>query len=130
MSKIVWVNGCFDVLHVGHIELLKFANVLGDVIVGIDSDKKVKGTKGNDRPFNNQKDRKFMLESIKYVKGVVVFRSEQELEQTIRELKPDYMVIGSDWRGRFVVGRDYTKQLIFFEKVGDYSTTKILEGNK
>ena len=72
--SLVWTNGCFDVLHRGHFELFKHAKSLGDtLIVGIDADKKVKNDKGTDRPVNNQEDRKFALESIKYIDEVVIF---------------------------------------------------------
>ena len=77
--KTIWVNGCFDVLHRGHLELLRYAKSCGDkLIVGIDSDAKVKRDKGNDRPFNSQEDRKFMLESIRYVDRVLVFETASE----------------------------------------------------
>ena len=73
-SKIIWTNGCFDVLHRGHIELFKYAKSLGDrLYVGIDTDEKVKRDKGKDRPVNKLNDRKFLLESIKYIDKVFIF---------------------------------------------------------
>ena len=79
--KLVWTNGCFDVLHRGHFEMLKYAKSLGDIVmVGIDSDKKVKKDKGFDRPFNSAEDRKFALESIKYVDKVLIFKSREHIE--------------------------------------------------
>ena len=127
-EKIIWTNGCFDVLHRGHIELFKYAKSLGGkLIIGIDSDKKIKKEKGNSRPVNTARDRKFMLESIKYVDKVFIFDSKEGLEDKIEELLPDIMVIGSDWKGKTVIGQQYTDKLIFFDRIGDYSTTNILK---
>tara|TARA_R110000824_G_scaffold129805_1_gene291383 strand:- start:177 stop:566 length:390 start_codon:yes stop_codon:yes gene_type:complete len=126
--KVVWTNGCFDVLHRGHIELLKYAKSLGDkLVVGIDSDEKVNKDKGASRPYNNVSDRKFVLESISHVDEVVVFDSRIGLENAIQIRKPDFMVIGSDWKGRDVVGQIHCKELKFFDRLPGYSTTNILE---
>mgnify|MGYP001317927863 FL=1 len=123
----IWTNGCFDVLHRGHIELFRYAKSLGDeLVVGIDTDDKVKKDKSEDRPINNLQDRMFMLQSIKYIDKVVSFNSTEDLNNTIKWYKPDIMVIGSDWRGKEVIGEMFTDKLIFFDRVGDYSTTKIL----
>tara|TARA_R110000744_G_scaffold239029_1_gene356442 strand:- start:44 stop:436 length:393 start_codon:yes stop_codon:yes gene_type:complete len=125
--KIVWTNGCFDILHRGHFEMFKYAKSLGDeLIVGIDSDEKVRSDKGGHRPFNTAQDRKFALECIQYIDKVVIFDSRDNLEEEIRQLSPDIMVVGSDWYGKDVVGQDYAKELKFFKRIGDYSTTKIL----
>tara|TARA_R100000008_G_scaffold59504_1_gene37206 strand:- start:1522 stop:1926 length:405 start_codon:yes stop_codon:yes gene_type:complete len=126
--KKVWTNGCFDILHRGHIELFKYAKSLGDrLVVGIDSDDKVKKDKGEERPINCVKDRKYILESIKYIDEVLVFDSPKELENLIKQTKPDIMVIGSDWKNKKVVGDKYTKQLLFFDRIGEYSTTNMLQ---
>ena len=128
-KKIIWTNGCFDVLHRGHIELFKYAKSLGDeLIVGIDSDEKVKKDKGKFRPINTMRDRKFILESIKYIDKVITFNSTQGLEDAIETILPNIMVIGSDWKGKTVIGQQYTDKLIFFDRIGDYSTTNILNG--
>jgi len=124
----VWTNGCFDILHRGHFEMLRYAKSLGDyLIVGIDSDRKVEEDKGPGHPFNCIADRKYALESIGCVDAVVVFNSTENLAQTIKGVAPDVMVIGSDWEGKKVVGAEYVKELKFFKRVGDYSTTRILE---
>lgn len=122
----VWVNGTFDILHVGHIRLLEFASQFGILKVGIDTDKRVKELKGEDRPFNTQEDRKKMLESIKYVDEVVFFDSREELIQSIKDYQPDIMVVGDDYKGEIVYGSEHAKKLVFFEKIPNYSSTKIL----
>ncbi len=125
---IVWTNGCFDIMHRGHIELFKYAKSLGDkLIVGIDSDKKVKLDKGQDRPINCVEDRKFILESIRHVDKVLIFESTSELENLIKETKPDIMVIGSDWKDKTVIGQQYVGKLLFFDRIMDYSTTDIIK---
>jgi len=127
----IFANGCFDILHRGHIELFKYAKSLGNkLIVGIDSDEKVKRDKGQDRPFNYLKDRIAMLEAIKYIDEVVSFDTRQELEDLIKTHNPDVLVVGSDWKGKEVVGDIFAKEVKFFDRIGDYSTTKILENNK
>jgi len=124
----IWINGCFDVLHRGHIELFKFAKSQGDyLLVAIDSDDRVKASKGPERPINNQIDRKFFLESIRYIDEVVVFDSEKDLINKVKNYQPDHMIIGSDWQGKRVIGAEHAKNLVFFDRIGDYSTTKILE---
>ena len=128
MGKIVWTNGCFDILHKGHIELFKYAKSFGyKLFIGIDSDEKVKKDKGNDRPFNNVKDRREVLEAIKYIDGVFIFNDTQGLDDLIRVVGPDIMVIGSDWKGKTVVGEQHVNKLIFFDRLKNYSTTNILE---
>ena len=130
----VWTNGCFDVLHRGHIELFRYAKTLSNVnpwpsrlVVGIDTDEKVKLDKGKDRPYNNLEDRIEVLKAIRYIDEVIPFNSTEELRNTIREVKPSIMVIGSDWKGKDVIGQEYAGEVKFFDRIGDYSTTKILE---
>jgi len=126
----VWTNGCFDILHRGHIELFRYAKSLGnELVVGIDTDEKVKLDKGEDRPINNLQDRIMMLQSIKYIDKVIPFDSTEDLNNTIKWYKPDIMVIGSDWKGKEVIGEIFTNKLIFFDRVGNYSTTRILGKN-
>ena len=124
----VWTNGCFDILHRGHIELFKYAKSLGgELVVGVDTDEKVKKDKSEDRPINNLQDRLYMLQSIKYIDKVISFDSTEDLRKTIRWYKPDIMVIGSDWKGKDVIGQEFADKLIFFDRIEGYSTTKILE---
>ena len=126
MIKRVWVNGTFDILHIGHIKLLQYAASLGELRVGIDTDSRVKERKGQDRPFNNTKDRMTMLMALKSVNDVKTFSSREEMLKLIREWNPDYMVVGSDYKDKEVVGSELVKELIFFNRISDYSTTKIL----
>lgn len=95
MLKTVFTNGCFDILHPGHIELFKVGRSLGDkLIVAIDSDEKVRSDKGASRPINNIQYRKSMLESIRYIDLVLTFDSKTELEQLIELYAPDILLIG------------------------------------
>ena len=128
MSKrVIFTNGCFDVLHRGHIELFNFAkNQGGYLTVGIDADKRVKKSKGESRPVNNETDRKYFLEAIKYVDEVKIFNSDEQLSNIIKQYKPDCMVIGSDWMGKQVIGGQYAKELVYFSRVGNYSTSNII----
>ena len=123
----VWVNGTFDVLHVGHLKLLEFASSYGDLIIGIDSDKRVKELKGESRPFNTLEDRKYFLESLKFVNRVEIFDSKEELINLIKKTQPDFMIVGDDYKNLPVYGSEFAKNLIFFEKITEYSTTKILK---
>ena len=127
-EKIIWTNGCFDILHVGHIELFKYAKSLGSKLyVGIDSDEKVKLDKGDDRPFNKLADRIKVLESIKYIDKVVSFSTPARLENLVKEYKPHVLIVGSDWRNKTVIGEQYAQHVRFFDRIDGYSTTNILE---
>lgn len=124
----IFVNGTFDILHRGHIELLNYAKNLGEyLLVGIDSDKRVKEKKGSTRPIHSQEERKFFLENLKAVDSVNIFSSDHELEMMIKSFKPDIMVVGSDWKDKSVIGSYYAAKLIFFERIGEYSTTKTIQ---
>jgi D-beta-D-heptose 7-phosphate kinase/D-beta-D-heptose 1-phosphate adenosyltransferase len=127
--KIIFVNGCFDVLHPGHIQLFKYAKSLGDyLIVAIDSDKRVSEMKGPERPIFSQSDRSQTLEAIRYIDVVHIFDSKEDLENLLKSIAPDIMIVGSDWKGKEVVGEQYAKTVRFFDRVGGYSTTKTLQG--
>ena len=124
----IWSNGCYDILHRGHLELLRYARSLGDkLVVGIDSDSKVRKSKGEGRPVNNQEDRKFFLESLIYVDEVIIFNTAEELEGRVESIRPKFIVIGSDYKDRKVVGGEHARSGVkFFERIGEYSTTNIL----
>ena len=126
----VWVNGTFDVLHRGHLELLNYASTYGTVRVGIDTDKRVKQFKGDSRPINILKDRIFMMENLKSVNSVVSFDSDEELENHIRAWNPHYIIIGSDYKDKRVVGSQLVEKVIFFDRIEGYSSTeKIIQMN-
>jgi D-beta-D-heptose 7-phosphate kinase/D-beta-D-heptose 1-phosphate adenosyltransferase len=127
MTK-VFVNGTFDLLHRGHLELLNFAKSLGDkVYVGIDTDRRVSEKKGPTRPIYNQEERKFFLENLKSVHKVNLFDSDFELEAMVNFIQPDVMVVGSDWKNKSVIGSMYASKLVFFSRIGDYATTKTIQ---
>ena len=127
-EKIIWTNGCFDILHVGHIELFKHAKSMGfKLYVGVDSDDKVKSDKGEDRPFNKQSDRIKVLESIKYIDKVFSFDSTEGLKNLVKKHKPHVLIVGSDWKNKTVVGEEYAQHVRFFDRIEGYSTTNIIE---
>ena len=99
MFMKIFVNGTFDILHRGHIELLNYAKSLGDfLLVGIDTDDRVKEKKGPTRPIHSQEERKFFLENLKAVDEVRFFSNDKELEGLVKSFKPDIMIVGSDWK--------------------------------
>jgi rfaE bifunctional protein nucleotidyltransferase chain/domain len=122
----VWVNGTFDVLHLGHIRLLKHAASLGELRVGIDTDQRVKRLKGEGRPFNNLGERIEFLSALKFVKDIVTYTTDTELENHIKNYAPDFMVKGSDWKGGNIIGGRFVKEIIYIDMVEGKSTTKIL----
>ena len=126
--KIVWTNGCFDILHPGHVELLFYAKSLGDkLIVGLDEDQRVKKSKGLARPINCLSDRMKIIYSIKGVDEVVSFGSDDELEKRILDSGASTIVVGSDYRKKRVIGSEIVDQVVFFEKLDEYSTTKTIK---
>ncbi len=130
-KKVVFTNGCFDLIHVGHIRYLKEAKSLGDVlIVGLNSDKSVKKIKGEKRPIISERDRAEILDSLKHVDYVVIF-DEKDPKKLISKIIPDVLVKGGDWSEDRIIGADIVKKnggcvksLPFFE---GFSTTKIVE---
>ena len=127
-DKIVFTNGCFDILHVGHIKLLEFCRELGDyVIVGLNSDRSVRKLKGISRPINTQEQRKQILESIKYVNEVIIFDDATPLG-LIKQIRPDFVVKGADYKEEEVVGFGLEGITVrICEYVPGASTTKIIQ---
>lgn len=108
-ETIVFTNGCFDVLHIGHIEFLKFCKSHGDIlVVGLNSDSSVKTIKGQDRPINNQHDRATILAALEAVDYITIFDEPDPLE-LIKKVKPDILVKGRDWEHKGVVGREFVE---------------------
>lgn len=122
----IWVNGTFDVMHIGHIKLLEHAASLGIVRVGLDTDERIKEKKGQTRPINCLQDRIDFMKSIKYVDSVVSFGSNQELENCIQQWDADILVIGDDYKYHEIIGAHLVEKISFYEKIKDKSTTKIL----
>ena len=131
-QKTVWLNGTFDVLHMGHINLFSHARKLagpkGKVVVGTDSDERVRELKGSTRPINNLIDRVDFLRAIKYIDGVVVFSSDSELKSRIKRFSPDILLIGDDYIGKPIVGAQYAKEIVYFPRYGGLSSTMIING--
>ena len=126
--KKVFVNGTFDILHPGHMKLITFASNCGDYLkIAIDSDKRVKQLKGETRPINNEITRSTMLFHVKGVDEVSIFDNEEDLIETVRTYEPDIMIVGSDYRNKRVIGSEYAKKLIFFDRIEEYSSTKVIE---
>lgn len=126
-QKHIWVNGCFDVLHRGHIELFKYAKSLGDyLVVGIDKDERIKNHKGDNRPINCLEDRIEMLRSIKYIDDVVCFGSDEELDSKVLLSGAVIMVVGSEYENKNVIGSSHVEEVKFFNRMGGYSSTKII----
>ena len=123
-TKQIFTNGCFDVLHKGHVELLKFCESLGYVTVGLNSDSSVSHLKGFGRPVNSQEDRKLILEALKYVDEVILFEEDTPL-RLIQELKPNIIVKGGDYIKTDVVGNEIS-EVIIFNTIQGYSTTDTL----
>jgi rfaE bifunctional protein nucleotidyltransferase chain/domain len=127
MTTVI-VNGTFDILHPGHIAMLNTARSLGDyLIVCIDTDRRVKELKGENRPINDQYFRRVMLQSLKSVDIVEFFDSKEDLIRIIKLYKPDIMVKGSDWKGKSVVAEQYVKEIFWYDRIDEYSTTKIIQ---
>jgi D-beta-D-heptose 7-phosphate kinase/D-beta-D-heptose 1-phosphate adenosyltransferase len=127
MKKII-VNGTFDILHRGHIMMLEYARSLGSELrVCIDTDRRIRELKGATRPINTEADRVFMLESLRCVTSVTVFDDVDDLIDQIKQYQPDIMVKGSDYQGRSVVGEAFVPQVIYYDRIQQYSTTKTIQ---
>lgn len=130
---IVFTNGCFDVLHRGHIEYLKKSQQLGTkLIVGLNSDASVRRLKGSSRPINNQDDRRAMLLALRFVDQVEIFEEDTPLE-LITRINPDIITKGGDYQPEQVVGFALVKQTVIIPFLNGYSSTRIInetQGNR
>jgi rfaE bifunctional protein nucleotidyltransferase chain/domain len=130
-SKIVFTNGCFDILHVGHVKYLNEAKKLGDfLIVGVNSDESIKRLKGHDRPINCLEDRMYILNNLKCVDLVVPF-DEDDPRELIKIIKPHYHVKGSDYKNKPLIEREtiekFGGKVVFVDLVEGKSTTKTIK---
>ncbi len=130
-KRTVFTNGCFDILHVGHVAYLRRAKKLGDaLIVGLNSDASVRAIKGKDRPINREADRAEILSALSFVDYVTIF-SESNPEKLIRALKPDVLVKGSDWKISEIAGGDFVRsyggRVSRIPFVKGHSTTSVIK---
>lgn len=126
-KKIVFTNGCFDILHAGHVSLLEFAKSRGDVLVlGINSDASVRRLKGAARPVNKQADRGLVAAALEAADAVVFFGEDTPLN-LIKFVRPDILVKGADYKACEVVGREYAGKVVLFKLLKGRSTTNIIK---
>ena len=133
-DKIVFTNGCFDILHQGHIHLLSSCSELGErLVIGLNSDASVKGLKGEGRPVNNQESRAILLASTQFTDAIIIF-NESTPEDLIHAIKPDILVKGGDWKPEEIVGSAFVKsyggQVKTIPYLNGFSTTGIIERSK
>jgi len=125
MTRII-VNGTFDIIHIGHLRLLSYAKSLGDhLLVCIDTDRRVRELKGNSRPINNEFERRTLLEHLRCVDEVKLFDNDDDLICYIKQ--SDIMVKGSDYRGKPIIGSEYCKDIVYYERIEEYSSTKKIQ---
>ncbi len=129
-KSIVFTNGCFDIIHLGHLKLLKYCKSLGDyLIVGLNSDSSIKRLKGNDRPFNNQTYRSNFLACLDIVDIIIIFNEDTPLK-LCEYLKPKIMVKGSDYNIENIIGKEHCEEVKIFNFIDNYSTTNIIKNIK
>ena len=128
MTKII-VNGAFDIVHLGHLRLLQYAKSFSNayVYVLVDTDRRIKELKGADRPINTQHERVSLLAALKSVDRVDVFDTDEELVKLIRDYGPDIMVKGSDYRNTPIIGAEFCKEIKFYDRLEQYSTTNKIQ---
>ena len=130
-KKIVFTNGCFDIIHLGHIDYLSKAKDLGDILlIGLNTDDSVKRLKGNNRPIKNQLERSVLLASLQFIDGIILFNEDTPYE-LIKKVKPNILVKGSDYKKEDIVGADIIENtggdIITIDFLEGYSTTSILD---
>lgn len=124
---IVFTNGCFDIMHIGHLKLLKYCKSLGGILViGLNSDSSIKQLKGNNRPINNETDRIEFIKLLGIVDYIIIFNELTPFD-IIKNIQPDILVKGSDYCLENVIGREYSKKILFYELVENKSTTNIIK---
>lgn len=130
-KKIVFTNGCFDILHLGHIDYLSKAKNQGDkLLIGLNTDVSIKQIKGKDRPITDQYSRAIILATLRFVDGVILF-DEATPYNLIKEIQPDVLVKGGDYAIHDIVGADVVNnnggQIITIDFLEGYSTSSIIE---
>ena len=123
----IWINGCFDVLHMGHIKLFRRARQMGmKVIIGVDTDERIRQAKGEGRPVNDLHNRIDFLRSIKYVDMIHSFGTDEELSKLIKDYLPRYMLIGDDYKDKEIIGSKWVKEVIYVPRYQGLSSSNIL----
>ena len=130
-KKVVFTNGCFDILHVGHVRYLRQAKALGDVLViGLNRDRSVKHLKGSGRPVTNETERAEVLSALDAV-DYIIFFGEHTPEKLIHIIRPDFLVKGGDWKKKDIVGASFVEsyggKVLPLRFVKGYSTTQLVE---
>jgi D-beta-D-heptose 7-phosphate kinase/D-beta-D-heptose 1-phosphate adenosyltransferase len=126
-KKIVFTNGCFDIIHIGHIKYLEAAKSFGDILIlGLNSNNSVRRLKGKSRPINHQDDRAYIIASLEVIDYVVIFDEDTPID-LIEIVKPDILVKGGDYEGKKVVGQSIAKELKLINSIDGKSTTKTIE---
>ena len=125
-KKIVFTNGCFDILHAGHVKSIEFAKSKGDVLViGLNSDSSIKRIKGPTRPVNKQTDRAVVLAALGAVDAVCIFGQDTPLK-LIKIVRPDVLVKGADYKNKEVVGAEFAGKVVLFPLLKGRSTTNLI----
>lgn len=126
--KKIFVNGSFDLVHSGHLQLLNYAKSLGDyLLVAIDSDNRITQLKGEKRPICNLYSRQMLISNLKSVDETAVFDTDEDLIQILKEYSPDIMVKGSDWKTGPLIGSEHCKKILFYNRQDNASTTAIID---
>ncbi|MBR4508694.1 MAG: D-glycero-beta-D-manno-heptose 1-phosphate adenylyltransferase [Elusimicrobiaceae bacterium] len=129
-KKVVFTNGCFDILHAGHVRIIEFSKSQGDLLIlGLNTDASIKRLKGPSRPINKEKDRAIVVSALQAVDGVVLFKEDTPLN-LIKIIKPDILVKGADYTKENVVGREYAGKVVLCPLVKGKSTTNIIKKAK
>ncbi len=125
-KKIVFTNGCFDILHAGHVSSIEFAKSKGDILIlGLNSDTSIRRLKGKNRPINKQADRALVVAALGAVDAVCLFSQDTPLE-LIKLVKPDILVKGADYKNKEVVGSQFAGKVVLFPLVKGRSTTNLI----
>lgn len=151
MGKVVFTNGCFDILHQGHYALFEYCRELagedGQVVLALDTDERIRQTKGTyvlgnedpmnhaKRPHHNEFERQINLSPPRenplnkkpFADVIRFFDSDEDLIRLVEQVQPDIMVKGADWEGKHIIGSEHAKEVKFFRIVGNFSTTRILK---